>query len=69
MLPHQLLEAYSVRPCWLCGVVGPCLHREPEVEAAFMEARPLPPAKKPPNRASDLETHVAIPVQRAKGGV
>lgn len=33
-----LLLAYRVRPCYQCGVIGPCVHREPEVELAYIEA-------------------------------
>jgi 4'-phosphopantetheinyl transferase EntD len=30
-----LALAYSRRPCWICGVVGFCRHREPVVELAI----------------------------------
>lgn len=31
-------RAYEVRPCFICGKLGPCPHREFEVEAALIAA-------------------------------
>ena len=33
-----LMLAYSRRRCFVCGKLGPCSHREPEIELAIIRA-------------------------------
>jgi hypothetical protein len=33
-----VMAAYESRPCWLCGHIGCCPHREFDVELAFVVA-------------------------------
>jgi hypothetical protein len=48
-----LLDAYQVRPCAVCRGIGPCLHREPEVELAYLAAERIA-TRKPPGREQYL---------------
>ena len=42
----QIQRAYELRPCFACGKIGPCVHREPAVELAYILAeRAKPPAR------------------------
>lgn len=36
---RALHELWAIRPCWMCGARGPCGHREPEVDAAWLQAK------------------------------
>ena len=42
------LERAYLRPCWICGGIGACAHREPAVERAIHAATP----RKPPTVAA-----------------
>lgn len=33
-----VLQSYRIRRCFLCGVIGSCAHREPDVEIALLGA-------------------------------
>jgi hypothetical protein len=36
---RALHELWVARPCWVCSQRGPCGHREPEFDMAWLEAR------------------------------
>lgn len=48
MSDTPLSDAY-LRPCFICKLHGPCPHREPLVELAYIYARSLP-ERRPPAR-------------------
>lgn len=33
-----LIDCWNRQACWICGLLGPCAHREPMVDLARMEA-------------------------------
>ncbi len=36
-LRPELLAAWDLRECFVCAVIGPCTHREPDVEWAIIQ--------------------------------
>lgn len=42
----QVLEAYAARRCFACEQMGPCAHREFDVEVAYLERQPRKPVKR-----------------------
>ena len=55
-MTNELLNAY-LRPCFVCRREGPCPHREPAVELAYLHAAPMP--------ARRLPAPVQIPLRKA----
>lgn len=50
----RVIDSWKARPCYICGVLGGCPHRELEVDLAIVDAeiaRALLPAKKEIARA------------------
>ena len=50
-MTERILESYQVRKCFVCGVIGPCPHREPKVEEAYQIAQYWHPLRKQPQAA------------------